>query len=65
MAARVETFPLPHRSGRRLFKPVLVWAFVAALAAIVRRAARQPSLPRMSDQWLLSHQRDFDRNDHP
>lgn len=62
MPARVESFPLPHQSGGRSLGPVLGWAFVAALIAIIRRLARQPSLPRMSDQWLLSHQADFHRD---
>jgi len=62
MPARVETFPLPHGSGRRNFNPVLGWALVLALLAIIRRLTRQPSLPRMSDQWLLSHQADFHRD---
>jgi hypothetical protein len=32
----------------------------AALAVVKRisRAARQPSVPPMSDQWLASHRRD-------
>jgi hypothetical protein len=62
MSARVESFPLPHASGRRNFNRVLAWAFVAALLAVIRRLTRQPSLPRMSDQWLLSHQADFHRD---
>jgi len=64
MPARVESFPLPHRPGRRSLKPVLGWAFVAALLAVVRRVTRQPSLPRMSEQWLLSHQQEFHRDEY-
>jgi hypothetical protein len=63
MPARAEGFTLPHGSGRRILnRPVLGWAFVATLVALIRRVARQPSLPRMSDQWLLSRQADFDRD---
>jgi hypothetical protein len=62
MAARVETFPLPHRPGRRLLKPALGWAFVAAFLTLIRRTTRQPSLPRMSEQWLRSHQQEFNRD---
>ena len=62
MPAHVQSFPLPHRPGRRILKPVLGWAFVATLLTIIRRVTRQPSLPRMSDQWLHSHQREFNRN---
>jgi len=39
-------------------------AAVAALLALIHRYTRQPSLPRMSDQWLLSHQADFNRHDY-
>ncbi len=62
MPAHIEIFPLPHRPNRRILKPALGWALVAALLALVKRATREPSLPRMSDQWLLSHQREFNRN---
>jgi len=62
MPARVESFPLPHRPGRRILKPVLGWAFVATVVAVIRRYTHHPSLPRMSEQWLLSHQTDFNRD---
>jgi hypothetical protein len=62
MAARVERFTLPPGPGHQLLGPILGWAFVATLLAFVRRFTRQPSLPRMSDQWLLSHQADFHRD---
>jgi len=60
MPARVATFPLPHRPG----DPVLGGALLAALVAFVRRLAQQPSLPRMSEQWLLSHQRESYRDEY-
>jgi len=63
MPARVEEFPLPHRSTWRAFGPFLGWAFLATLFALIWRAARQPSLPKMSDEWLLSRQQDFARDD--
>jgi hypothetical protein len=63
MLARVERFTLPHQTDRHMMLgPVLGWALVAALLAIIRRLARQPSLPRMSEQWLLSRQVDFHRD---
>jgi hypothetical protein len=64
MPAHVESFPLHHRPSRRNLKPVLGWAFLATVLAIIRRYTRHPSLPRMSDQWLLSHQTDFNRADY-
>jgi hypothetical protein len=62
MPAHVEVFPLPQRPDRHIIKPVLGWALVAAVLAVLRRYTRQPSLPRMSDQWMLSHQSDFNRD---
>jgi hypothetical protein len=62
MPARAEGFTLPHGSGRKVLSPVLGWALVATILAMIRRLTRQPSLPRMSDQWLLSHQADFHRD---
>jgi len=64
MPARVASFPLPHRQSSRLLWPVLGWAFVAALVAVIRRKAQQPALPRMSEQWLLSHQREAYRDEY-
>jgi hypothetical protein len=62
MPAHVESFPLPHHPVRRILSPVFGWAFVGTLLAVIRRVTRQPSLPRMSEEWLLSHQREFLRN---
>ncbi|HXD16956.1 MAG TPA: hypothetical protein VN654_08065 [Vicinamibacterales bacterium] len=63
MPARIERFtPLPHPTGRPVLGPVLGWAFVAGLLAVIRRLTRQPSLPKMSEQWLLSRQADFHRD---
>jgi hypothetical protein len=64
MPARVEGFPFPHRPVRRMLKPILGWALVATVVAVIRRYTREPSLPRMSDQWLRSHQADFHRDGH-
>jgi len=63
MPARVESLPIPPRPARKLLKPVLGWALFAGVVAVIYRYARQPSLPRMSDQWLLSHQADFNRDE--
>jgi len=61
MSARVEQVVAFHRPRRGILKPILGWAFVAALIAVIRRIARQPTLPRMSEQWLQSRQTDFSR----
>lgn len=62
MSARVEGVEFFRRPRRGILKPVLGWAFVMAVIAVIRRIARQPSLPRMSDQWLQSRQPDFSRD---
>jgi len=62
MPARVEQFPLHRDTSVGVFKPLLGCAAVIAIAAIIRRYTREPSLPRMSEQWLLSHQSEFNRD---
>jgi len=64
MPARVEQFPLPQRDAGNLWKPLLGWAAVAATLAVIRRLAREPSLPRMSDEWLASQQSEFNRDEY-
>ena len=61
MPARVERFPLPQRASGSLLKPLLGWALLAGAIAVIRRLTREPSLPRMSEHWLHSHQREFNR----
>jgi hypothetical protein len=62
MPARVERFPLQHGTSSSVLKPLLGWAALAAVLALIRRITREPSLPRMSEQWLLSHQPQFNRD---
>jgi hypothetical protein len=60
MAAHAESLSLPNPPVHRLLMPAL-WALVTALLAVLRRLARQPSMPRMSEQWLLSLERESGR----
>jgi hypothetical protein len=69
MPARVETFPQlprkPERNSTQMLAPIIGAALMAAALALVRRisrAARQPSVGPMSDQWLASHR--HNRNDY-
>jgi hypothetical protein len=70
MPARVESFPqLPRKPERhplrQMLTPIIGGALVAAAVALIRRisrAAREPSVSPMSEQWLASHR--FDRNDY-
>ena len=53
-----RTLPLPPQFVRWLSTPAFLdalTALFAAVAASIRRRARQPALPRMSDQWLRTH----------
>ena len=70
MPARVESFPqLPRKPERdpirQVLAPIVGGALLAAAVALIRRisrAARQPSVPPMSEQWLASHH--YDRYDY-
>jgi hypothetical protein len=48
-----------------MLAPIVGGALLAAAVALIRRisrAARQPSVPPMSEQWLSSHR--YDRNEY-
>jgi hypothetical protein len=62
MPARVEQFPLRRDTPVGVLKPLLGCAALIAIAALIRRYTREPSLPRMSEQWLVSHQSVFNRD---
>jgi hypothetical protein len=62
MAARADHATLPL-TPRWLVLPPLVRSFWLGLTTKVLRLkqrAQEPSLPRMSDEWLQSHQNDND-----
>jgi len=53
-----RTLPLPPQFVRWLLAPAFLGALLtlfAAAAASIRRRTRQPALPRMSDNWLRTH----------
>ena len=58
MSARAESLSLPDPPVGPLS---LGWAFVTAFVAMLRRRASEPSMPRMSEYWLLSLERDSSR----
>ena len=62
MPARVEQFPLRQNTSVGVLKPLLGCAALVAVVALIRRYTREPSLPRMSEQWLVSHQSVFNRD---
>lgn len=64
MADRVLAFPT--YLVRRLIAPAAVATFGALLGttlAYLRQRAREPAFPRMSDDWLRTHDRDAGRYD--
>jgi hypothetical protein len=60
MATRVEGFPTFLL--RWLMAPVAFGALLATVAAVLHHRARQPSLPRMSEEWLRNHDIDAGRD---
>ena len=62
MSVRAEQLPLQQDSSGSVLKPLLGWAALIAAVALIRRYTREPSLPRMSEQWLLSRQTEFNRD---
>jgi len=61
MPARAERLPFQSSTEHGVGKPLIGWA-LATVVAWMRRVATEPSLPRMSEEWLLSHQSDFNRD---
>ena len=67
MSTSAEGLSFPYRPYRppwRIVGPVIGWAFLTTALATLLRMARKPSMPRMSEQWLLSHQTEFNRLDY-
>jgi hypothetical protein len=62
MPARAEGFPFQSSTERGLLQPLLGWPVLPMIVAWIRRVMREPSLPRMSEQWLASHQSEFNRD---
>jgi hypothetical protein len=56
-----RTLPLPAHLIRWLSAPAFLGVFAAlftAAKARIHRHTRQPTLPRMSDEWIRSHDAD-------
>jgi len=53
MAARADeaTIPLPFR----LLVPAALWAIACAALVVLKRHAKEPTVPPMSEQWLRNH----------
>ena len=62
MPARAERLPFQSSTEHGVVKSLIGRAALATVVAWIRRVATEPSLPRMSEEWLLSHQSDFNRD---
>jgi hypothetical protein len=51
VAVQASNVPL-----RLLACPAVVGAFLVAAVTKVRRSVAEPGMPRMSNEWLLSHE---------
>ena len=56
MALRVAGVDAANVPSRLLAAPAAVGAFVVAAVTRVRRSVAEPGMPRMSNEWLLSHE---------
>jgi hypothetical protein len=54
MAVRVQSAALAH-SWRWVIVPVVGWALFKTATAVLRHRTSQPSMPRMSDEWLRTN----------
>ena len=56
MTLRVAGVSAANVPSRLLAAPAAVGAFVVAAVSRVRRSVAEPGMPRMSNEWLLSHE---------
>jgi hypothetical protein len=64
MSTTAEGLSFPYRPLRRILGPVFGCTFLTAALATLLRKALKPSMPRMSEQWLQNHEREFNRPDY-
>jgi len=62
MSARAERLPFQSSAEHGLLQALRGWVALPMIVAWIRRVTREPSLPRMSEQWLQSHQTEFNRD---
>jgi hypothetical protein len=62
MPARAERLQFQSSTEHGVVKPLVGWAALATIVEWIRHVTREPSLPRMSEEWLLSHQSEFYRD---
>jgi len=62
MAARAERFQFQSSTEHGVQRPSLGWAALPTIVGWIWRVTHEPSLPRMSEEWLNSHQSEFNRD---
>jgi hypothetical protein len=62
MPARSERLPFQSSNEHGTLQALLGWAALPTIVAWIRRVTLEPKLPRMSEQWLISHQTEFNRD---
>jgi hypothetical protein len=58
MAARAEGVPFPTAVVRWVLSSGTITAIFAAAATLIRQRLEHISVPPMSEEWLLNHERD-------
>ena len=62
MPARAERLPFQSITAQGVLQTLLGWVALPTIVDWIRRVTREPSLPRMSEEWLLNHQSEFNRD---
>ena len=62
MPARTERLPFQSSTERGVPQALLGWGALPTIVAWIWRVTHEPSLPRMSEEWLTSHQNEFNRD---
>jgi len=57
-----EDASVSHHPFRWLRAQALGGAFLTTLIATLCRRAMKPSMPRVSEQWLVSHENEYHRH---
>jgi len=62
MPARAEQLPLQSSNEHGGIERLLGWVSLPTIVAWIWRVTCEPRLPRMSAEWMLSHQSEFNRD---
>ena len=62
MPVRAERLPFQSSTEHGGTQRVLGWTALPTIVGWIWRVTHEPSLPRMSNEWMLSHQIEFNRD---